>query len=113
MGAAYVVELREAGAAAGERLFRSAPPATLGSVVELRVGGLRPGLPPGRCYVAQVRVTALCGCESAPSAPGWSPPLGASTAPSAAASAAPASAPAAAAPSDSWTPPPWITSSGP
>eukprot|EP00928_Gymnodinium_smaydae_P011990 TRINITY_DN14384_c3_g1_i1.p1 TRINITY_DN14384_c3_g1~~TRINITY_DN14384_c3_g1_i1.p1 ORF type:complete len:920 (-),score=200.21 TRINITY_DN14384_c3_g1_i1:74-2833(-) len=72
---AYVVELREAGSAAFERFVRSAPEAKLGTLVELRVGGLRPGPPPGRVYVAQVRTVAVDGSESAPSQPGWSPPL--------------------------------------
>eukprot|EP00929_Paragymnodinium_shiwhaense_P027168 TRINITY_DN16002_c0_g1_i1.p1 TRINITY_DN16002_c0_g1~~TRINITY_DN16002_c0_g1_i1.p1 ORF type:complete len:833 (-),score=196.55 TRINITY_DN16002_c0_g1_i1:114-2612(-) len=73
--AAYVVELREAGSTAFERFVRSAPEAKLGTLVELRVGGLRPGPPPGRVYVAQVRTVAVDGSESAPSPPGWSPPL--------------------------------------
>jgi len=71
---AYVVELREAGSQAVERFVRSAVPAAPGSLVELRVGGLRPL--PGRTYMAQVRVVSHCGCESQPSAPGWSPPVG-------------------------------------
>merc|ERR1712137_880769 len=69
---AYAVELREAWSPTAERFLRSAPLATLGSLVELRVGGLRPGPLPGRCYAAQVRCVAACGCESAPSALGWS-----------------------------------------
>jgi len=73
--AAYVVELREAGSAAFERFVRSAPEAKFGSLVELRVGGLRPGPPPGTVYVAQVRTVGADGSESAPSPPGWSPPL--------------------------------------
>lgn len=73
--AAYVVELREAGSAAIERFVRSAPEAKLGTLVELRVGGLRPGPSPGRVYVAQVRTIGADGSESSPSAPGWSPPL--------------------------------------
>jgi len=73
--AAYVVELREAGSQAFERFVRSAPEAKLGTLVELRVGGLRPGPPPGRVYVAQVRTCAADGSESAPSPAGWSPPL--------------------------------------
>eukprot|EP00927_Polykrikos_kofoidii_P031974 TRINITY_DN27377_c0_g1_i3.p1 TRINITY_DN27377_c0_g1~~TRINITY_DN27377_c0_g1_i3.p1 ORF type:complete len:995 (+),score=204.10 TRINITY_DN27377_c0_g1_i3:303-3287(+) len=73
--AAYVVELREAGSAAFERFVRSAPEAKLGTLVELRVGGLRPGPPPGRVYVAQVRTVAADGSESLPSPPGWSPTL--------------------------------------
>merc|ERR1712232_679580 len=72
---AYVVELRESGSSAFERFVRSAPEAKLGTLVELRVGGLRPGPPPGRTYVAQVRTVAVDGSESAPSPPGWSPPL--------------------------------------
>eukprot|EP00930_Biecheleria_cincta_P018310 TRINITY_DN14306_c0_g1_i1.p1 TRINITY_DN14306_c0_g1~~TRINITY_DN14306_c0_g1_i1.p1 ORF type:complete len:784 (+),score=121.76 TRINITY_DN14306_c0_g1_i1:77-2428(+) len=71
---AYVVELREAGSSAAERFVRSAEAVTLGSLVELRVGGLRPI--PGRSYMAQVRAVAHCGCESAPSAEGYSPPIG-------------------------------------
>eukprot|EP00931_Biecheleriopsis_adriatica_P087988 TRINITY_DN6238_c0_g1_i1.p1 TRINITY_DN6238_c0_g1~~TRINITY_DN6238_c0_g1_i1.p1 ORF type:complete len:901 (+),score=180.15 TRINITY_DN6238_c0_g1_i1:57-2759(+) len=73
--AAYVVELREAGTTAFERFVRSAPEAKLGTLVELRVGGLRPGPPPGRVYMAQVRTVGADGSESAPSPPGWSPPL--------------------------------------
>lgn len=73
--AAYVVELREAGSVAFERFVRSAPEAKLGTLVELRVGGLRPGPPPGRVYVAQVRTVAVDGSESQPSPPGVSPPL--------------------------------------
>lgn len=73
--AAYVVELREAGTAAFERFVRSAPEAKLGTLVELRVGGLRPGPPPGRVYMAQVRTVGADGSESLPSPPGWSPPL--------------------------------------
>lgn len=77
--AAYVVELREAGSLAFERFVRSAPEAKLGTLVELRVGGLRPGPPPGRVYVAQVRTIASDGSESAPSPPGVSPMLPAAT----------------------------------
>lgn len=76
--AAYVVELREQGSPSVERFMRSAPMATRGSIVELRVGGLRPSGPPGQRYAAQVRCIADCGCESAPSSPGWSPTLGGS-----------------------------------
>lgn len=72
--AAYVVELREAGSSTVERFVRSAASATPGSLVELRVGGLRPV--PGRSYMAQVRCVSACGCESAPSNPGWSPLVG-------------------------------------
>lgn len=86
--AAYVVELREAGSAAFERFVRSAPEAKLGTLVELRVGGLRPGPPPGRVYVAQVRTVAVDGSESAPSPPGVSPPLPAQSSTTAGASAA-------------------------
>lgn len=73
---AYVVELCEAGSAAMERFVRSAPEAREGTVVELRVGGLRPGQPPGRIYVAQVKTVGADGSESPASPPGWSPPLG-------------------------------------
>mmetsp|Transcript_111432 Transcript_111432/g.279028 ORF Transcript_111432/g.279028 Transcript_111432/m.279028 type:complete len:895 (-) Transcript_111432:98-2782(-) len=73
--AAYVVELREAGSTAFERFVRAAPETKLGTLVELRVGGLRPGPAPGRVYVAQVRTVGADGSESAPSPPGWSPPL--------------------------------------
>mmetsp|Transcript_49569 Transcript_49569/g.153008 ORF Transcript_49569/g.153008 Transcript_49569/m.153008 type:complete len:859 (+) Transcript_49569:47-2623(+) len=79
--AAYVVELREQSSSSVERFMRSAPMATRGSIVELRVGGLRPSGPPGQRYAAQVRCIADCGCESAPSAPGWSPTVGASQQP--------------------------------
>eukprot|EP00933_Yihiella_yeosuensis_P040940 TRINITY_DN35357_c0_g1_i1.p1 TRINITY_DN35357_c0_g1~~TRINITY_DN35357_c0_g1_i1.p1 ORF type:complete len:870 (-),score=215.92 TRINITY_DN35357_c0_g1_i1:253-2766(-) len=68
--AAYVVELRETGSQAVERFVRSATGTEPGSLVELRVGGLRPM--PGRNYMAQVRCVAACGCESAPSQPGYS-----------------------------------------
>lgn len=78
---AYVVELCEAGSATMERFVRSAPEAREGTVVELRVGGLRPGPPPGRVYVAQVRTVGGDGSESPASLPGWSPPLGASQQP--------------------------------
>merc|ERR1719230_2040254 len=73
--ASYVVELREAGSTALERFVRAAPEAKLGTLVELRVGGLRPGPPPGRVYMAQVRTVGADGFESMPSPPGWSPPL--------------------------------------
>ncbi|CAE7505477.1 unnamed protein product [Symbiodinium pilosum] len=63
--AAYVVELREAGSPMAERFVRSASPTPPGTLMELRVGGLRPG--PGRAYVAQVRSVGHCGCESSPS----------------------------------------------
>lgn len=86
--AAYVVELREAGSSAFERFVRSAPEAKLGTLVELRVGGLRPGPPPGRVYVAQVRTVGTDGSESQPSPPGWSPPLPSSPASGAVATAA-------------------------
>ncbi|CAK0826986.1 unnamed protein product [Prorocentrum cordatum] len=79
----YVVELREAGSASAERFIRSAPMATLGSLVELRIGGLRPGGGPGRAYTACVRCVSMCNCESAPSDPGWSSPLGTAAAPQA------------------------------
>jgi len=70
---AYVIDLREAGSQNVERFMRSAGMATRGSVVELRVGGLRPNTGPnGQRYSAQVRCVAECGCESAPSMPGWS-----------------------------------------
>merc|ERR1719199_849298 len=72
---AYVVELREVGSTACERFVRSAPEAKLGTLVELRVGGLKPGPPPGRVYVAQVRTVAPDGTESEPSPPGMSAPL--------------------------------------
>ncbi|CAJ1454965.1 unnamed protein product [Effrenium voratum] len=70
--AAYVIEFREAGSKHTERFVRQAVPAAPGSLVELRVGGLRPI--PGRIYVAQVRCIAHCGCESQPSSPACSPP---------------------------------------
>eukprot|EP00931_Biecheleriopsis_adriatica_P052482 TRINITY_DN3052_c0_g3_i1.p1 TRINITY_DN3052_c0_g3~~TRINITY_DN3052_c0_g3_i1.p1 ORF type:complete len:798 (-),score=164.68 TRINITY_DN3052_c0_g3_i1:227-2620(-) len=72
--AAYIVELREAGSPVAERFVRSAAGTTPGSLVELRVGGLRPV--PGRTYMAQLRCVAQCGCESSPSAPNMSPPMG-------------------------------------
>eukprot|EP00931_Biecheleriopsis_adriatica_P025858 TRINITY_DN15790_c0_g1_i1.p1 TRINITY_DN15790_c0_g1~~TRINITY_DN15790_c0_g1_i1.p1 ORF type:complete len:641 (+),score=138.40 TRINITY_DN15790_c0_g1_i1:85-2007(+) len=77
--AAYVVELREAGSPIVERFFRSGDSAAPGCLVELRVGGLRPL--PGHQYMAQVRCLTTCGCESAPSEPGYSPSLGLRTAP--------------------------------
>lgn len=72
---AYVVELREAGSPAFERFVRTAPDPGLTAIVELVVGGLRPSAPPGRVYMAQVRAVGPDGSESAPSPPGWSPPL--------------------------------------
>lgn len=71
---AYVVELRETGSSFAERFMRSAEAAGPGSLMELRVGGLRPI--PGRTYMAQVRCISHCGCESAPSGEGYSPPMG-------------------------------------
>ncbi|CAK9064769.1 Uncharacterized protein SCF082_LOCUS33293, partial [Durusdinium trenchii] len=73
--AAYVVELREAGTTVSERFQRTAPEAKLGTLVELRVGGLRPGPAPGRIYCAQVRTVGNDGWESLPSPWGWSVPL--------------------------------------
>eukprot|EP00435_Cladocopium_sp_Y103_P043381 s365_g12.t1 len=73
--AAYVVELREADTTSFERFVRSAPEAKLGTLVELRVGGLRPGPAPGRIYMAQVRTVGHDGWESLPSPPGFSVPL--------------------------------------
>lgn len=73
--AAYVVELREADTRSFERFVRSAPEAKLCTLVELRVGGLRPGPPPGRIYMAQVRTVGHDGWESLPSPPGFSVPL--------------------------------------
>ena len=88
--AAYVVELREADTTSFERFVRSAPEAKLGTLVELRVGGLRPGPPPGRTYMAQVRTVGHDGWESLPSPFGRSVPLPAASDESAlAASAAP------------------------
>lgn len=78
---AYVVELRESGSERAERFIRSVPMQALGSLVELRIGGLRPGGSPGHCYVAQVRCVAACGCESEPSPPAVSQPTGAAMAP--------------------------------
>jgi len=72
---AYVVELRESGSQRVERFMRSVPSQAMGSLVELRIGGLRPSGVPGQCYIAQVRCVAACGCESEPSPPGWSQPL--------------------------------------
>mmetsp|Transcript_18879 Transcript_18879/g.44354 ORF Transcript_18879/g.44354 Transcript_18879/m.44354 type:complete len:873 (+) Transcript_18879:41-2659(+) len=69
--AAYVVELREGSSSSVERFMRSAPMATRGSIVELRIGGLRPSGSGGQRYSAQVRCIAECGCESNPSEPGW------------------------------------------
>jgi len=132
--AAYVVELREAGTMAFERFVRSAPEATLGTLVELRVGGLRPGPPPGRVYMAQVRTVGADGFESMPSPPGWSPPLPsvegggvvaagavetaflstAGTPPDAAAPISSLSADAVPwqpAADEEWVPPPWLTAS--
>lgn len=71
---AYVVELRETGSSFTERFVRSAESSPAGSVLELRVGGLRPI--PGRTYMAQVRCISHCGCESAPSREGYSPVMG-------------------------------------
>eukprot|EP00435_Cladocopium_sp_Y103_P071256 s1226_g37.t1 len=72
--AAYVIEFKEAGSTQTERFVRAAAPTTPGTLVELRVGGLRPV--PGRSYIAQVRCVAQCGCESAPSSPAYSPTIG-------------------------------------
>jgi len=71
---AYVVELRETGSAFMERFIRSAESAGPGSLMELTVGGLRPIQ--GRTYMGQVRCISHCGCESAPSREGYSPPMG-------------------------------------
>lgn len=71
---AYVVELREAGSPIVERIMRAADAAAPGSLVELRVGGLRPLY--GQQYAAQVRSVARCGCESCPSEAGFSQPIG-------------------------------------
>jgi len=71
---AYVVELRETGSSFTERFIRAAESSPAGSVLELRVGGLRPI--PGRTYTAQVRCISHCGCESAPSEEGYSPVMG-------------------------------------
>jgi len=79
---AYVVELRESCSAHFERFIRSVPLQAQGSLVELRIGGLRPVGGPGRTYIAQVRSVAPCGCESEPSAQGMSEPVGAALAPS-------------------------------
>mmetsp|Transcript_41577 Transcript_41577/g.96816 ORF Transcript_41577/g.96816 Transcript_41577/m.96816 type:complete len:738 (+) Transcript_41577:47-2260(+) len=68
--AAYVIELREAGSPTVERFVRAASPSPPGSLVELRVGGLRPG--PGKVYVAQVRSISHDGLESSPSSTGRS-----------------------------------------
>uniref|UniRef100_A0A7S2ITW4 Fibronectin type-III domain-containing protein n=1 Tax=Zooxanthella nutricula TaxID=1333877 RepID=A0A7S2ITW4_9DINO len=72
---AYVVELRESGSPHAERFVRQVPMQAVGSSVELRIGGLRPG-GPGRIYVAQVRSVSACGCESEASAPAVSQPMG-------------------------------------
>lgn len=61
---AYVVELREPGAMHPERFMRSVPPQATGNIVELSIGGLKPISGPGRCYYAQVKSVAACGCES-------------------------------------------------
>eukprot|EP00930_Biecheleria_cincta_P006995 TRINITY_DN10812_c0_g2_i1.p1 TRINITY_DN10812_c0_g2~~TRINITY_DN10812_c0_g2_i1.p1 ORF type:complete len:778 (+),score=121.10 TRINITY_DN10812_c0_g2_i1:84-2417(+) len=71
---AYVVELRETGSLSVERFMRSAESAGPGTLIDLRVGGLRSI--PGRTYTAQVRCVSHCGCESAPSSEGYSPPMG-------------------------------------
>jgi len=73
---AYVVELRESGSQRVERFIRSVPAQAMGSLVELRIGGLRPFGMPGQYYIAQVRCVSACACESEPSPPGWSQPLG-------------------------------------
>eukprot|EP00446_Apocalathium_sp_SHHI-4_P077537 CAMPEP_0177555616 /NCGR_PEP_ID=MMETSP0369-20130122/68631_1 /TAXON_ID=447022 ORGANISM="Scrippsiella hangoei-like, Strain SHHI-4" /NCGR_SAMPLE_ID=MMETSP0369 /ASSEMBLY_ACC=CAM_ASM_000364 /LENGTH=744 /DNA_ID=CAMNT_0019041757 /DNA_START=1 /DNA_END=2236 /DNA_ORIENTATION=+ len=77
---AYVVELRESGSPNVERFIRNVPMQAQGSVVELRIGGLRPIGGIGRCYIAQVRSISACGCESEPSPAGMSQPLGAGVA---------------------------------
>lgn len=108
--AAYVVELREAGSAACERFVRSAPEAKLGTLVELRVGGLRPGPPPGRVYIAQVRTVAADGSESAPSPPGVSVNLPAQAVPAAGAAEVSATAPTNSGSTLSADAPPWTPS---
>jgi len=72
---AYVVELRESGSPHAERFVRQVPMQAVGSLVELRIGGLRP-TGPGRIYIAQVRSVSGCGCESDLSPPGVSQPMG-------------------------------------
>lgn len=79
--AAYVVDFQQAGSTTAERFYRAAPTATQCSMVELRVGGLRPSGPLGQRYLAQVRSVAACGCESMPSPPGWSPQLSSTSPP--------------------------------
>lgn len=78
---AYAVEFKEVGCHTTERFIRAAPPSSTGSLVELRVGGLRPAGPQRRCYSARIFSVAACGCESAPSQPGWSALMGASAFP--------------------------------
>mmetsp|Transcript_18031 Transcript_18031/g.51248 ORF Transcript_18031/g.51248 Transcript_18031/m.51248 type:complete len:327 (+) Transcript_18031:1-981(+) len=72
---AYVVELRESGSAQVERFVRQVPTQAFGSLVELRVGGLRPRGGAGVTHTAQVRSIAACGCESDPSPPATSQPI--------------------------------------
>lgn len=67
---AYTVELLEEGTASAERFTRAVPEILPEALVELRVGNLNPG-----AYAACVRCVAPCGCESAPSAWSFLPPL--------------------------------------
>lgn len=67
---AYTVELLEEGTAAAERFTRAVPEILPEALVELRVGNLNPG-----AYAACVRCVAPCGCESAPSAWSFLPPV--------------------------------------
>lgn len=67
---AYTVELLEEGTAAAERFTRAVPEILPEALVELRVGNLNHG-----AYAACVRCVAPCGCESAPSAWSFLPPL--------------------------------------
>mmetsp|Transcript_26121 Transcript_26121/g.60906 ORF Transcript_26121/g.60906 Transcript_26121/m.60906 type:complete len:822 (-) Transcript_26121:226-2691(-) len=110
---AYIVELREAGSATFERFVRAAPEAKIGTLVELRVGGLKPAPGQGRIYVAQVRTVAADGSESVPSPPSWSPPLPPHLPPAPPASAASAgggilSVDAAECSAGFLVPPPWL-----
>jgi len=67
---AYTVELLEEGSNSAERFTRAVPEILPEALVELRVGNLNPG-----AYAACVRCVAPCGCESAPSAWSFLPPL--------------------------------------
>eukprot|EP00929_Paragymnodinium_shiwhaense_P051638 TRINITY_DN25953_c0_g1_i1.p1 TRINITY_DN25953_c0_g1~~TRINITY_DN25953_c0_g1_i1.p1 ORF type:complete len:844 (+),score=145.27 TRINITY_DN25953_c0_g1_i1:200-2731(+) len=72
----YVIQLQEVGSTAVDRFTRAVPMATMGSLIEMRVGGIAPAGTQGRFFTATIRCVSSCGCESNPSSPGSSPALG-------------------------------------